>query len=190
AEIRNHPVEGHRLICDSPSISAAALDVCLHHHERLDGKGYPFGLAGDQLSLYARMGAICDVYDAITSHRPYKDPWSPNEALAQMQLWEGHFDTQLLESFILSIGIPPIGALVRLRSNRLALVTGLRDAGDPTLPDVRAFYDVEAATLLPFEDVHTDEPGKDIIRLEKGEYWFGAEWPQMRARLQSGEQIA
>ena len=190
AEIRNHPIEGHRLICDSPSISAAALDVCLHHHERMDGRGYPFGLTGDQLSLHARMGAICDVYDAITSHRPYKDPWGPNDALAQMQRWEGHFDPHLLDVFITSIGIPPIGALVRLRSNRLAIVTGVREGADPCMPDARTFYDVEAACVLPLEDVRTDEPGKDIIRPERSDYWFGADWPRMLAVLQAGKELA
>ncbi|RYD55133.1 MAG: HD-GYP domain-containing protein [Sphingomonadales bacterium] len=189
-QVRNHPIEGHRLICDSPSISAAALDVCLHHHERMDGRGYPFGLTGEQLSLHARMGAICDVYDAITSHRPYKDPWCPNDALAQMQRWEGHFDPQLLDVFIASIGIPPIGALVRLRSNRLAIVTGVREGADPCLPDARSFYDVEAACVVPTEEVRTDEPGKDIIRSERSDYWFGAEWPRMLAVLQAGKELA
>jgi len=188
--IRNHPIEGHALLCDSPVISAAALDVCLHHHERMDGRGYPFGLSGDQISLHARMGAICDVYDAITSHRPYKDPWCPNEALAQMLAWEGHFDPQLLETFIASIGIPPIGALVRLRSNALAVVTGLRDGVDPRMPDVRSSYEVESARFLPPEEVRTDEAGKDIVRLEKSEYWFGAEGPRMLARIRAGEALA
>ena len=61
---------------------AAAMDVCLHHHERPDGRGYPHGLAGEQLSLLARMGAVCDVYDAITSNRPYKAGWDPAESIA------------------------------------------------------------------------------------------------------------
>ena len=83
--------DGARILKAGTGIPDAAFDVCLHHHERMDGKGYPFGLTGDALSLAARMGAICDVYDALTSHRPYKDAWPPQKALAEMQTWHGHF---------------------------------------------------------------------------------------------------
>ncbi|UZK66144.1 HD-GYP domain-containing protein [Sphingomonas sp. M1-B02] len=190
AQIRNHPIEGHALICESADVPAAALDVCLHHHERIDGGGYPFGLSGEQVSLHARMGAICDVYDAITSHRPYKDPWCPNQALATMLEWEGHFDPHLLHMFVVSIGIPPVGALVRLRSNRLAIVTGLREDGDPCRPEARAFYSVEGATFVDLEDLSTENPGEDIIRLEKGDYWFGERWPRVRDQVQAGESCA
>lgn len=187
--IRDHPLQGHAMIADSPGIGAAALDVCLHHHERYDGKGYPFGLTGAQLSLHARMAAICDVYDAVTSDRPYKRPWSPNEALARMLDWQGHFDPALLDSFIASLGIPPLGSLVRLRSNRLALVTDAAPA-DPAAPGVRAFYAVETPCFVPPEDVATGEGGDPVIRLEKGSYWFGNDWPAIRKLTEAGKSPA
>jgi putative nucleotidyltransferase with HDIG domain len=187
--IRDHPLQGHAMIADSPGIGAAALDVCLHHHERYDGKGYPFGLTGEQLSLHARMSAICDVYDAVTSDRPYKRPWSPNEALARMLEWEGHFDPGLLDSFIASLGIPPLGSLVRLRSNRLALVTGAAPA-DPSAPSVRAFYAVETPCFVPPEDLTTGEDGDPVIRLEKGSYWFGNDWPAIKQLTEAGKSPA
>lgn len=188
--IRNHPIEGHKLIRDSDDVPAVALDVCLHHHERMDGGGYPFGLTGDKLSLYARMGAICDVYDAVTSERAYKQAWSPNLALARMLEWEGHFDTQMLEMFIHSIGIPPLGALVRLKSNHLAIVIDQPATADPVTPPVRRFYSVEDAAFLPVADIATDAGGDRIINLERASYWFGKSWPAIRARLIAGETVA
>lgn len=181
AVVRGHPQKGHALLSGSADISAIALDVCLHHHERVDGNGYPFGLNAKQLSLHARMGAICDVYDAITSHRPYKRAWSANEALAQMLEWEGHFDREILDAFIASIGIYPRDALVRLHSNRLAIVLGGID--NPSAPTVRAFYHVEEETFLPPSDVATANGagGDPILRAERGAYWFGDEWPAILA---------
>lgn len=181
--VRNHPVEGHRLICDSAAVSAIALDVCLHHHERVDGRGYPFGLTGDQLSLYARMGAICDVYDAITSERAYKSAWSPNLALARMLEWEGHFDPQLLDSFIASIGIPPLGALVRLKSNHLGVVMEGPALHDPNTPPVRRFYAVEEAAFVDPVLTATDAGGDRIVGIERGTYWFGNSWAEVRKRV-------
>ena len=73
------------------------LDVCLHHHEKMNGSGYPHRLKAGQISLYARMGAVCDVYDAITSNRPYKAGWDPAESVLNMvtetaKQWIGLFD--------------------------------------------------------------------------------------------------
>ena len=73
--IKEHPAIGHRLLLESGIRNELALDVCLHHHERPDGQGYPDALSGTAFSQIARMGAVCDVYDAITSHRPYKEGW-------------------------------------------------------------------------------------------------------------------
>jgi HD-GYP domain-containing protein (c-di-GMP phosphodiesterase class II) len=74
------------------------------------------------LDRMARMGAICDVYDAITSNRPYKKGWDPAESIARMASWKGHFDTPV-PAFVKSLGIYPVGSLVRLESGRLAVVT-------------------------------------------------------------------
>ena len=91
--IKSHPVEGHRLLVEGKSASAIVLDVCLHHHEKVDGSGYPDRLPGDKISLHAKMGAVCDVYDAITSNRPYKAGWDPAESIRKMTEWsKGHFD--------------------------------------------------------------------------------------------------
>lgn len=181
AVVRHHPEKGHALLLggDVPDV---VRDVCLHHHERVDGRGYPFGLMGERLSLAARMSAVCDVYDAVTSQRPYKRPWAPGDALARMQSWHGHFDPELLAAFIDHIGIHPPGALVRLRSNRLALVLGT-GVDDPTAPPVRAFFDIPTQARLPLTDVATDAAGDPILGSERGAYWFGMSWDRMRTAV-------
>lgn len=182
--MRRHPSDGHAMLRKDATASSIALDVCLHHHERLDGSGYPERLKGDQISLHARIAAICDVYDAVTSIRPYKRPWSPHEALARMLEWQGHFDPVLLDAFITNLGIQPLGALVRLNSNRLGIV--LDGSDDPHAPLVRTFFHVADARFLAIEDVDTRRD--PVLRAERGDYWFAERWPSLLAEVQAGTQ--
>jgi putative nucleotidyltransferase with HDIG domain len=85
--VRNHPVEGYHMLKEGAKVPDAVLDACLHHHEKIDGSGYPDKLQGEGISVIARMAAICDVYDAITSDRPYKRGWDPSESLRRMAEW-------------------------------------------------------------------------------------------------------
>jgi putative nucleotidyltransferase with HDIG domain len=103
AEIRTHPVRGYELLSRQANMPQIVLDVCLHHHERIDGKGYPFGLSDKQVSLPARIAAICDVYDAMTSARSYKRAWTPAETLRMMMKSAGHFDRHLMTQFNASL---------------------------------------------------------------------------------------
>jgi HD-GYP domain-containing protein (c-di-GMP phosphodiesterase class II) len=115
--IKGHPVEGHKMLTTGANVDPLALEVCLHHHEKMDGSGYPDGLKGDEISQFAKMGAVCDVYDAITSNRPYKSGWDPAESLRKMAEWaNGHFDPNVFQAFVKSMGIYPVGSLVKLTS--------------------------------------------------------------------------
>lgn len=143
--VKTHPEHGHRMLCNGGDIPETALDVCLHHHEKFDGTGYPHKLQGSQISLASRMGAICDVYDAITSNRPYKNAWSPLEAITRMQSWEGHFDRKLMFAFQLSIGIVPVGTVVQLAEGRLAVVVD--SGGGGTRPKLLTFYSTRKRKL-------------------------------------------
>ena len=78
--VRDHPQRGHDILSSSKGVSNIALEVCLRHHEKMDGTGYPGGLEADTLSIFTRMSAICDVYDALTSQRSYNTPVSVSRA--------------------------------------------------------------------------------------------------------------
>lgn len=179
AEMRLHPSLGHSLLVDTEDLDPRILDVCRHHHEKMDGTGYPDGLKGDELSVFARISAVCDVYDAVTSIRSYKRAWSAHEALAQMLAWDGHLDPDILRAFIIGLGIQPLGALVRLHSNRLGIVSGEGDS--PTSPIVRIFFDVHDQRMIPIHDVDTSlDP---VLRSERGDYWFGDRWLAIQAEI-------
>lgn len=77
AVIRKHPELGAELLKSIDEIPAEVIEACLHHHEKVDGSGYPTQQRDHEISLLSRMAAICDVYDAITSDRPYKKGWGP-----------------------------------------------------------------------------------------------------------------
>ena len=95
-------------------------EIARHHHEKVNGAGYPQRLSGAELPLLTRMSAICDVYDAITSNRPYKRGWDPAESIARMASWKGHLDPVLFGAFVKSLGIYPTGSVVKLQSGKLA----------------------------------------------------------------------
>jgi len=184
AVVREHSQRGYDLLLQNEDAPAIAAEVVLHHHEKYDGTGYPHGLKGEEISLYARMGAICDVYDATTSNRPYKDGWAPAESIARMLEWEGHFDRKLLDAFVRSIGIYPAGTLVRLRSNRLGLVVA-ENKREPTRPRVKAFYVIHDRSLTKPEMVTIGNSLRDdaIIRREAPEHWNLGDWPRLRKEL-------
>lgn len=151
--IKRHTTGGHEILRSTGSVGPVALDVALHHHERLDGKGYPEGLSDEQISVFARMGTICDVYDAVTSDRPYKKAWEPAVALHHMTKWApGAYDATIFQAFVKSIGVFPNGSLVMLRSGRLAVVLDQHHANLLT-PVVKVFFSSKSRQPLPHEIV-------------------------------------
>lgn len=169
--IRQHPALGHEMLLKANIMDAVTLDVCLHHHEKVDGTGYPGKLTGSDLSIFAKMAAICDVYDAVTSARAYKPGWEPGIALNRMASWEGHFDQDVFKAFVKSLGIYPIGTLVMLKSGRLAVV--VRQSPDSLLrPVVKAFFSTKSLVYIPVEEVDLARQGADeIVSNESSATW-------------------
>ena len=170
--IRTHPRRGYELLSEARGATEQVIDVTLHHHERMDGTGYPDQLSRAKISLFSRMGAVCDVYDAITSHRAYKARWDPAESIERMESWRGHFDDDILQSFVKTVGIFPIGAIVRLQSQRVAIVFE-QNVGAYTKPIVQVFYSLKSQMPIPVQRLDLSSPRCQdrIVSREPTENW-------------------
>jgi putative nucleotidyltransferase with HDIG domain len=185
AIIKSHPEEGHRMLLTGTDVHEMVLDVCLHHHEKTDGSGYPKGLKDAEISLFAKMGAVCDVYDAITSNRPYKSGWDPAESLRKMAEWSsGHFDGKVFQAFVKSLGIYPTGSLIRLTSGRLAVV--MEQTGKSlTMPLVKVFFSTKSNMRIVPEIVDLSQPGstEKIVSREDPAKWKFADLNELWSGL-------
>jgi putative nucleotidyltransferase with HDIG domain len=172
-KMKSHVVQSIIILQNTPGISQIALDVAGQHHERFDGTGYPNNLKGDEISLYGQMGAIVDVYDAITSERVYHKGMPPTEALRKLLEWSKfHFSPEMVQTFIRTLGIYPSGSLVRLSGNRLGIV--LEQNMEKMLqPKVKMFYHAEKLHYLPPEEIDLAHPScqEKIVSHEAFEKW-------------------
>ena len=169
--VKTHPLKGWEILKDCSGVSELTLDVCRHHHERVDGKGYPDKLSGEGLTLFARMGAVCDVYDAITSNRCYKTGWEPAESLRQMAKWKnGHFDEVIFHAFVKTVGIYPTGSLLKLKSGRLGVVTD-QSKQSLTKPLVKVFFSTRSNAHILQEIVDLSKSPDSIANLENPLQW-------------------
>lgn len=172
--IRQHPQRGAHLLRTSVPMCEMVLDVCLHHHEKIDGSGYPDRLVGEQISLFSRMAAICDVYDAVTSDRPYNEAWGPAIAIQKMSEWKQHFDTSVFQAFVKSVGIYPVGSIVRLSSGDVGVVVE-QSPNSLLTPKVKVFFScaLNAYITPTLIDVHDSDGGQKIIeRVQAQQYGF------------------
>lgn len=101
--IKEHPSIGARIL-EPITAFANALNIVLHHHERCDGSGYPFGLKGEEISLGARILAVADVYDALVSDRPYREGWMKDKVLEHLQQGSGsNFDPEVVKALLFAV---------------------------------------------------------------------------------------
>ena len=156
-----------------PPHRANVPEIAGNHHEKMDGSGYPHRQKGEGISLLARMGAVCDVYDAVTSERPYKAGWAPAEAIKKMSAWcNGHFDEAVFRAFVKCIGIYPVGTLVRLTSGRLGVVTE-QTAKSLVTPMIKIFFSTKSGVHVRPEmlDLSRAAGGEKIVAIENPEKW-------------------
>jgi HD-GYP domain-containing protein (c-di-GMP phosphodiesterase class II) len=99
--MRKHPIYAYELLSPIRYLKSAALDIPYCHHEKWDGSGYPRGLKGEQIPLSARIFAVVDVYDALTSDRPYRPGWTKDRVLEYIQSLAGsHFEPGVVQEFL------------------------------------------------------------------------------------------
>lgn len=166
-----HVALGLEALSSAPRVSHIALSVVGEHHERYDGYGYPNGLRGSEISLYGRMAAIVDVYDALSSDRTYHKAIEPARALKQLvTMSDTHFDRELVHEFIRVIGIYPTGSLVKLRSGKLGVVVE-QNKFNLLEPVVRVFFSAHRNHYIYPELVDISKSSDQIVSHEDFHAW-------------------
>jgi HD-GYP domain-containing protein (c-di-GMP phosphodiesterase class II) len=139
--MKTHANYSIEIMKNTPGISPLSLEVASLHHEKINGLGYPFGVAAEKITLYGRMISICDIFDALISHRCYKQGYAQVKAFSILRVLaeNNELDKDLVDQFIRCMGVYPVGSVVLLESNRLAIVEG-HNPKDPIRPLVKPFY--------------------------------------------------
>jgi HD-GYP domain-containing protein (c-di-GMP phosphodiesterase class II) len=120
---RHHVDFGLDIVQESQDLPAVVEEMIRTHHERVDGRGYPAGMRGEQIPVSGRIAAIVDCYDAMINERPYREGMSPVAAISELYKWRDiDFHADLVEKFIQCIGACPTGSLVELNSGQVGVV--------------------------------------------------------------------
>lgn len=155
--VKEHSIYGYNILRKLPLISEASARVALEHHERIDGKGYPKGLKGDQIHLFSKIVAITDIFDALTSNRIYRDKISANQALEYLTVIAAPtLDTRVLNCFIEIIPPFPVGSGVVLNNGEKGVVIGINKKF-PTRPVVRIVFNSDGSKKELFEEINLAE---------------------------------
>ena len=121
--MKSHATLSYQIISERWDISAHIKEAVLHHHENVDGSGYPDGLEGAQQTMFTRILHVADVYDALTSRRPYKEPYAPYEATEYLMGGCGiMFDREVVETLLKYVPLYPKGTMVTLSDGREAII--------------------------------------------------------------------
>lgn len=154
--VKKHTTYGYDILKKSSEISKIAAEVALNHHERLDGNGYPSGKKEDQISIYSRIVAVCDVYDALTSDRVYKKKIEAHKALEYIcKMVNIQFDNEIVKVLLKCIGIYPLGCVVKLNTNEIGVVVDLNKI-DISKPVVRILLDRSGKIVRNYFEVDTN----------------------------------
>jgi len=174
--MKRHPQDGYDILVKIPSIGDIPLDITLHHHERMDGSGYPKKLPAKDISIMAQMASIVDVYDAITSDRCYHKGMPAAEALRKIYEWsDHHFNPMHVHAFIRCVGIYPVGTVVLLESGKVGVVMEPHET-NLLAPKVKVFFNSKAYAHITPVIIDLSKPvgsggGDRIISHESPEKW-------------------
>jgi len=151
--VQKHPEYGFDLLKKEFEISYLSAHCAFQHHERWDGLGYPRGLKGEEIHPYARLMAVCDVFDAMTSHRVYRNALLPSDSMAWIRSKASvAFEEEAVDIFHRTISLFPIGMTVQLNTGETAVVIDT-NADAPDRPIVRVFKDPNGETLSVFHEL-------------------------------------
>jgi putative nucleotidyltransferase with HDIG domain len=151
--MKNHTQFGYDILKDYDEISGLSRVGALLHHERIDGSGYPFGKRGDEISEFARIIAITDTYDAMTSNRVYKKRITPDKAIEYLiSMGQHYYDYDMVRVFLNHLTVYPVGTIVKLNTKEHAIVID-NNCYTPTRPIVRLIRDTEGNYVSRFEEI-------------------------------------
>ena len=162
-EIRKHPMYGAEMLKKNISIPSSIIKMVEQHHERVDGRGYPHGLTGNQISKFAKIVCICDVYDAVSNDRCYRKKFSPNDAYELILSGSGSaFDEELVRNFKNTFSIYPLGCCVKLSNGEEGYVIS-QNKGFPDRPIIRVLYDIITKSPIAFYEINLLENPSIVI---------------------------
>jgi HD-GYP domain-containing protein (c-di-GMP phosphodiesterase class II) len=170
AIMKSHTTLGRDILMSARDVLPGAVDVAYGHHEQLDGEGYPRGLTGSGISVYSRLVAIVDAYDAITSDRVYKKGRLHLQAISILtQAREKHFDASMVLKFIDCIGIYPVGNAVEMKNGEVGVVIKANPT-NKTKPKILMLMDADKnfidSSVIELSNEPKDSNG-EIYRIQK-----------------------
>jgi putative nucleotidyltransferase with HDIG domain len=152
-EMRKHPTYGAEMLGKNIHFPKNIINAVLQHHERVDGRGYPNGLVGDEISKYAKIVSICDVYDAISNDRSYRKKFNPNDAYELILSGSGTaFDTDIVMKFRETFSVYPLGSCLKISDGVEGYVIR-QNKNYPDRPVIRVLYDSQTRNPINFYEV-------------------------------------
>ena len=152
-EIRRHPIYGEEILTKNFRIPDNAIKAVIQHHERIDGRGYPYKLMDKEISRFAKIVCICDVYDAVSNDRVYRKKFSPNEAYELILAGSGTaFDRDMVQKFRETFAVYPLSCCVRL-SNSVEGYVIRQNKNFPDRPVIRILYDSNTKAAIPYFEI-------------------------------------
>lgn len=155
SEIKKHTIYGGQMLRKNIAMPDSVISIVEQHHERVDGKGYPYGLVNSQISKFAKVVCVCDVYDAVSNDRCYRKKFNPNDAYELILAGSGYsFDPVMVVNFKNTFAIYPLGCCVKL-SNGIEGYIIKQNSGFPDRPVLRILEnaDTDSKSLSGFYEI-------------------------------------